>query len=114
MGRRLGVLQQVAREVTMRVRLGDLRRAIREEREYVQALNELFGKKPGLDELLKQVMEDLQATNKKIEQAHEVAPGGVAKAILAGLHSDLFNTMAEFRKHVAEVMKHAKAAPAGG
>ena len=41
---------------------------------------------------LDKALDDLHRAGKKIETAHEVAPAGAAKAIVAGLHSDLFNT----------------------
>lgn len=81
----------------MKVTLGQLRILIREE----VAMGD-FGS------VLDDVMHDLYATNKKIEKAHELAPMGPAKAIVAGLHSDLFNKVAEFRKHVEQLKQLKK------
>lgn len=54
---------------------------------------------------LDKVLQDLHDTGKKLEKAHELAPGGTAKAIVAGLHSDLFNKAAEFRQYVNQLKK---------
>jgi hypothetical protein len=85
--------------------VSQLRKLIREEREYTRALNELFGigEKADFGKMLDSVMVDLQNTNKKLEKAHQVAPQGTARAIVAGLHSDLFNKIAEFRKYVEKL-----------
>lgn len=47
-----------------------------------------------------EVLYDLYDVNKKIEKAHRLAPQGTAKAIIAGMYSDLFNKIAEFRKYI--------------
>ena len=65
-------------------------------------LNELFGKHD-FASALGDIMQALQAAEKKVEKAHEMAPAGVAKAIVAGLHSDLFNKIAEFRDHIRKL-----------
>lgn len=65
------------------------RRRLRESREFDTALDA--------------ILQDLYDTNKKIETAHKLAPGGAAKAIVAGLHSDLFNKVAEFRDYIAQL-----------
>lgn len=83
----------------MKTTVGQLRRIIKEE----QDLREFFSKKETLANLLDQVLQDLQDTNRKIEKAHQIAPVGPARAIVAGLHSDLFNQTAEFRKYVAQL-----------
>ena len=96
----------------MRVRLGDLRRVIREEREYAEALQEIFGSNKekaagfaGARYLgaLQNFLNDLYALNQKLEAVHEMAPGGPPKAVIAGIHSDLFNKIAEFRKHMDQL-----------
>ncbi len=89
----------------MKTSIKQLRRLIHEEREYVQAMNELFGigQGPDFSKMLDSIMMDLQTTGKKLEKAHEAAPEGTAKAIVAGLHSDLFNKAAEFRKYVEQL-----------
>jgi hypothetical protein len=102
----------------VRTTLGELRKLVREEREYVRtgvrppkdvaALNELFGSTPDFSKLLDGVMDDLNHAGKKVEKAHELAPAGNAKAIVAGLHSDLFNKVAEFRKYVEQLKGMAK------
>ena len=92
----------------MKTTIGELKRLIQEEREYAEALNELFGKKQDFGEMMKAIIQDLYNTNKKIEQAHQLAPAGAGKAVVAGMHSDLFNKIAEFRKHVEELMKLGK------
>lgn len=83
----------------MRTTVGQIRRLIREE----AAVNELFGKKADLSSVLDDVLQDLLDANKKVEKAHELAPQGPAKAIVAGLHSDLFNKASEFRKYVEQL-----------
>lgn len=94
----------------MKVRLGDLRKVIREEQEYAQALNELWGKKaPDFGGMLDQIVQHLFNINKEVEEAHKLAPQGPAKAIVAGIHSDLFNKVAEIRKYVEQLKGMAKA-----
>jgi hypothetical protein len=94
----------------MKTTVKQLRRLVREEREYTLALNELFGigEKPDFGKMLDIIMHDLYAINKKIEQAHKAAPDGTAKAIVAGLHSDLFNKIGEFRKYVVKLKSLVK------
>ena len=97
----------------MRISVGDIKQLISEEREYTQALNELFGvgEKPDLGKMLDVIMQELYATNKHLEKAHDAAPEGTAKAIVAGLHSDLFNKISEFRKYVEKlkgIVKHSQ------
>lgn len=98
----------------MKTTVGQLKRLIQEEREHAEAVNEIFGKKADFGSMMKDVLQDLYDTNKKIEQAHSLAPQGPAKAIVAGMHSDLFNKVAEFRKHIEELMKLSKGAHAEG
>ena len=57
---------------------------------------------------LDEVIKDLYETTKKLEQAHESAPEGPARAIIAGLYSDFFNKVAEFRKYAGQVKALAK------
>jgi len=92
----------------MQVRVGDLRQLVREEHEYAEALQEIFGKKQDFGGLLDQILMDLQNTNKKVEQAHQLAPQGPAKAVVAGIHSDLFNKAAEIRKYVEQLKSMAR------
>jgi sugar (pentulose or hexulose) kinase len=88
----------------MKTTVRELRRVIREEVE----LNEIFGL-GGKDfsSTLDDILQDLSNTNKKVEKAHEMAPAGAAKAIVAGLHSDLFNKVAEFRKYIKQLKQMA-------
>ena len=81
----------------------ELRFLIREACGDAHELNELFGKKQGFAPVLDDIMQSLLDTNKKIEKAHELAPSGAAKAIVAGLHSDLFNKVAEFRDYIKQL-----------
>ena len=98
----------------MKVRLGDLRRVIKEEQEYAQALQEIFGKKKDFGTTLDDIVQKLFSINKEVEEAHKLAPQGAAKAIVAGIHSDLFNKVAEIRKYVEQLKSMAKGgAPAG-
>ena len=87
----------------MRTTVGELRKLVQEEKEYAEALNELFGKKADFGSMMKAVLMDLQNVNKKIEQAHQAAPEGAAKAVVAGMHSYIFNKIAEFRKHLEDL-----------
>lgn len=87
----------------MRATVGQIRRLIREEAQRQSTVNELFGKKADLGSVLDDVLQDLLDANKKVEKAHELAPQGPAKAIVAGLHSDLFNKASEFRKYVEQL-----------
>ena len=87
----------------MKVKVKQLRKLISEQIE----LNELFGKSD-FSQVLDNILQDLQNTNKKVEKAHELAPQGPAKAIVAGLHSDLFNQVAEFRKYVEQLKAMVK------
>lgn len=91
----------------MRTTIKELRKLIREESEYSRAIVELFNENTDFGSILNDVIQDLYNTNKKIEKAHELAPQGPARAIIAGLHSDLFNQVAEFRKHVEQLKKLA-------
>lgn len=81
---------------------------IREEVECAVTLNELFGTELSFSKVLDSIMQDLTGTGKKIEKAHELAPAGQAKAIVAGLHSDLFNKAAEFRKYIEQLKNMTK------
>ena len=60
-----------------------------------------------LGPVLDDAMRDLHSAEKKIEAAHELAPQGAARAIVAGVHSDLFNTEASFRKYFEQVKRLA-------
>ena len=86
----------------MKISIRQLRVVIREEFAALDTLNELFGKKD-FASALDAVLQGLADTNKKVEHAHELAPQGPAKAIVAGLHSDLFNQIGEFRKYVEKL-----------
>ena len=99
----------------MKSSIKELRQLIREEVEYSRALNELFGK-PDFGKMMDDIMQDLYDTTKKIEKAHQLAPAGAGKAIVAGLHSDLFNKVAEFREYVnkLKVMAQKKPEQKGG
>lgn len=68
-------------------------------------IRELAG---NVGDALDEVIHDLYGTTKKLEQAHELAPEGPAKAIIAGLYSDFFNKVAEFRKYAGQVKALAK------
>lgn len=91
----------------MKIKAGELRKLIQEEHEYAQALQELFGK-PDFNGLLDSILMDLQNLNKKVERVHQVAPQGPAKAIVAGIHSDIFNKAAEVRKYVEQLKSLAR------
>ena len=91
----------------MRTTVKELRKLIREETEYSEAIAQLFSENADFGSILNDVLQDLFNTNKKIEKAHELAPQGPAKAIIAGLHSDLFNQAAEFRKYIDQLKKLA-------
>jgi hypothetical protein len=56
---------------------------------------------------LDKALADLHHAGKRLETAHEAAPAGAAKAIVAGLHNDLFNMTSSFRSYVAEVKRIA-------
>lgn len=58
--------------------------------------------------VLDSVLQDLYSTNKKVEKAHELAPEGPAKVIVAGIYSDLFNKVAEIRKYAEQLKKLSK------
>jgi len=92
----------------MRVRLGDLRKLIREEVEYTHAMNELFGSKPDFSKMITQFLEELWKLNEKLNDVHKAAPGGPAKAVVAGMHSDLFNKIGEFREHISQLKSLAQ------
>lgn len=49
----------------MKVRLGDLRRVIREEREYAEALQEIWGKKQDFGGMLDDIVQKLFNINKE-------------------------------------------------
>lgn len=56
---------------------------------YVQALDD--------------IMDAMTGADKKIEVAHSHAPEGKAKAVLVGLHQELLNQTAEFRKYIRQL-----------
>lgn len=58
--------------------------------------------------VLDSILQDLYNTNKKVEKAHELAPQGPAKAIVAGIHSDILNKAGEIRKYVEQLKKLAR------
>ena len=87
----------------MRIKVKDLRRTIHEELEYAQTINELFGSKPDFDKMITEFLEQLWKLNERLNDVHKAAPSGPAKAIVAGMHSDLFNKIAEFRDHVKQL-----------
>lgn len=95
----------------MKVTVGELRKLVREERR--RALNEDVGQ-ADFSSVLDSILQDLYNTNKKVEKAHELAPQGPAKAIVAGIHSDLFNKVAEIRKYAEQLKKMAKRPRAEG
>jgi len=88
----------------MRARVGDIKQLIREELELSEGM---FGGGNKLNKLLDAVMSELQDVNKKLEVAHKLAPAGAAKAIVMGLHSDIFNKIADFRKYICQVKQNA-------
>ena len=94
----------------MKATTKEIRRLVREEREYLEALHELFGSKPKFGKMMDAILGELQVASKHLEQAHQVAPEGTAKAIVAGLHSDLFNKVSEFRKYVGQLKNIEKQA----
>lgn len=57
----------------------------------------------GYQSLLDQAMNDMLSVNKTLEKAHEQAPAGAPKAIIMGLHSDVFNTVATFREYLGKL-----------
>jgi len=87
------------------ITIRELKQAIREELCFNEAL---FGGEGRYEDILDSVLRDLYDTNKKLERAHQLAPSGPSKAIVMGLHSDLFNKAAEFRKYVAQLKAMAK------
>ena len=87
----------------MKTSVRQLRSLIREQLQL-----ELFGGKSDFSGILDGIVSDLYGVTKKIEKAHELAPQGTAKAIVTGLHSDLFNNVAEFRKYVEQLKGLAK------
>lgn len=66
----------------------------------------------GYQSLLDQAMNDMLSVNKTLEQAHEQAPAGVPKAIIMGLHNDVFQTVTTFREYVGKLkgLKEAREA----
>lgn len=86
----------------MKVTVRQLRSLIKEQLQL-----ELFGKND-FSGVLDAIVSDLYNVTKKVEKAHELAPQGPAKAIVTGLHSDLFNQVAEFRKYVEQLKGLAK------
>ncbi len=55
------------------------------------------------DSLLDEIMSNLMSVDKTIERAHEVAPAGASKAVLVGLHQDLFQMTHEFRTYIRQL-----------
>lgn len=107
-----GELRRIIREAAGRperpttLTLGQLRELVQEEHAYTQALAET-GSEADFGSVLDTILQDLYNTNKKVEKAHQLAPGGTAKAIVAGIHSDLFNKVSEFRKYVQQLKQLA-------
>lgn len=86
--------------VMIRVSIKELKELIREQAE----INEIFGNKSsGFAKLLDSILQDFSGITKKLEKAHELAPEGIAKAIVMGLHSDTFNDLSKVRKYVRQL-----------
>ena len=66
-------------------------------------IKETVSAQVGYQSLLDQAMQDMLSANKTLEKAHEQAPAGAPKAIIMGLHSDVFNTIATFREYVGKL-----------
>jgi hypothetical protein len=77
----------------MKVNVVSLRRFVREEIQRPQPVGSLSA-------ALDAAMESFLQVNKSLESAHALAPEGEARATIAGLHSDIFNKIAEFRGYV--------------
>lgn len=100
----------------MKVTVGQLRRIIREVRVGLSEDSRASASSQQADfgTVLDSILQDLYNTNKKVEKAHELAPQGPAKAIVAGIHSDLFNKVAEIRKYAEQLKKLARQQRAEG
>lgn len=48
-------------------------------------------------------LDHLNASLKDLESAHEEAPDEEAKAILMGVHSDLYNQLGDVRKYIRKL-----------
>lgn len=78
----------------MKLTKGSLRKLIFEEGETGQAAPAQINQQHVAT--LGRVLPGLMQVSKELESAHQMAPVGEAKAIIAGLHNDLFHTAASF------------------
>lgn len=92
--------------MSRRLTLRELKDIVREALE----LNEIFGlsQQRSFEKSLDDIVDDMYRTTQKLERAHQLAPGGTAKAIVAGLYNDAFNQLSEFRKYVQELKSLSK------
>lgn len=79
----------------MKIRIDELRSLVRAE-----LLREAAGSYPNL---LDAVLQNLKGADDTLTQAFEAAPEGKPRAIIMGLHQDLFNTIASFRGYVRQL-----------
>ena len=92
------------RSLPAQATVGEIRRAVK------AALLQELGGRPATtyNDFLNRTLYDMQSLLKTVERAHQLAPQGTAKAIIAGIHSDLFNQAAEIRKYVERLKNNSE------
>ena len=93
----------------MKLTKGSLRKLIFEEGETGQAAHTQIN--PQYVATLDQVLPGLMQVSKELESAHQMAPASEAKATIAGLHNDLFQTTASFRAYIQKLKMGAQRKP---
>lgn len=91
----------------MKISIRRLRQVIAEA--VAQELRE--GASPELVADLDLVLNNIQATLKALESAHQKAADPESKTIIAGVHSDVFNTAATARQYIRQLKSKPAAAP---
>ncbi len=88
----------------MKISVKSLRKIIAEELSvHASKRNLCEGASPELTADLDAVLTGIQQVLKSLEAAHQKAPDPESKTIIAGVHSDVFNTAATARQYIRQV-----------
>jgi len=87
----------------MKISVKSLRKIIAEELRISKKRNLCEGASPELTADLDAVLTGIQQVLKSLEAAHQKAPDPESKTIIAGVHSDVFNTAATARQYIRQV-----------
>jgi hypothetical protein len=90
--------------IRMKISVSRLRQIIAEElRVASNKRNLLEGASPELTADLDAVLNGIQAVLRSLELAHQKAPDAESKTIIAGVHSDMFNSAATARQYIRQI-----------